>query len=548
MSRTFLTFIFLTYFNTLLNAQTAAWSGYAGNAQHTALAPATSQPLEAIRWQTPVDLNPQYSGNDLLIHYGSAAITAGNTVVIPVKTGSTDGFKLEGRSGTTGALLWTQSTDYSLPAHDWTPSYSPTIAPGNKLYYAGAGGTIYTRTNLDSAGSVTATQLSFLGAGGNASSLSNYNSNSTAFNSNLKINTPITSDASGNIYFGYTVNGTVADPVHGGNLESGFARISSTGQATYVSASSLAPTGDTTIKGVMQNCAPAVSADGSKVYFGITTATGTGFGNGYLVSLNTNNLSVAGRANLLDVKTPANRANLPEQGSASPTIGPNGDVYFGVLENSFNSSKGWMLHFNSDLSVSKTAGAFGWDNTASIVPKSMVPSYTGTSDHLILTKYNNYAGLGGDGVNKLAILDPNATQIDPRTGATVMKEVLTIAGVTPDPEYIATHPLAVREWCINTAVVDPSTHSILVNSEDGKMYRWDTITNTFTESITLTPGVGEAYTPTIVGPDGTVYAINNGTLFALGFTPVPEPMTCITISFVLGGIVVGYRRRFGKHH
>jgi hypothetical protein len=79
-----------------------------------------------------------------------------------------------------------------------------------------------------------------------------------------------------------------------------------------------------------------------------------------------------------------------------------------------------------------------------------------------------------------------------------------------------THPNAVREWCINTAVVDPATKSILANSEDGKLYRWDLTSNTLTESVTLTAGIGEAYTPTIMGADGTVYAINNAILFAVG--------------------------------
>jgi hypothetical protein len=74
----------------------------------------------------------------------------------------------------------------------------------------------------------------------------------------------------------------------------------------------------------------------------------------------------------------------------------------------------------------------------------------------------------------------------------------------------------VKEWCINTAAVDPSSNSILANSEDGKLYRWDVATNTFSQSIVLTPGLGEAYTPTIIGADGTVYAINNATLFAVG--------------------------------
>src|SRR5262249_54759035 len=73
----------------------------------------------------------------------------------------------------------------------------------------------------------------------------------------------------------------------------------------------------------------------------------------------------------------------------------------------------------------------------------------------------------------------------------------------------------VREWCINSAVVDPITKSILVNSEDGNLYRWDMTTNTLKQTMALTSGVGEAYTPTIMGPDGTVYAVNNAVLFAV---------------------------------
>src|SRR5262249_54715791 len=156
----------------------------------------------------------------------------------------------------------------------------------------------------------------------------------------------------------------------------------------------------------------------------------------------------------------------------------------------------------------------------SIVPASMVPSYHGTSSYLLMTKYNNYADSGGDGVNKLAILDPQVTMNYSVGGQNVMvmSEVLTIAGVTPDPEFGGN---AVREWCINSAAVDPQTDSILANSEDGKLYRWNLSTNSFTEQITLTPGIGEAYTPTVIGTDGTVYAINNATLFAVGINHAP---------------------------
>jgi hypothetical protein len=34
--------------------------------------------------------------------------------------------------------------------------------------------------------------------------------------------------------------------------------------------------------------------------------------------------------------------------------------------------------------------------------------------------------------------------------------------------------------------------------------------------VRLTSGLGESYTPTAIGADGTVYAINNAVLFAVG--------------------------------
>jgi hypothetical protein len=150
------------------------------------------------------------------------------------------------------------------------------------------------------------------------------------------------------------------------------------------------------------------------------------------------------------------------------------------------------------------------------VSASLVPSYKGKSTYLLMSKYNNYAGVGGDGVNKIAILDPNGREPDPViSSARVMKEVLTIKGVTPDSGFPG-FPGAVREWCINAAAVDPVTKSILANSEDGKLYRWDLTTNTFTQKIVLSSGIGEAYTPTAIGPDGTAYAINDAILDAVG--------------------------------
>jgi hypothetical protein len=143
----------------------------------------------------------------------------------------------------------------------------------------------------------------------------------------------------------------------------------------------------------------------------------------------------------------------------------------------------------------------------------MVPSYAGPSSYLLATKYNNYAGAGsGDGLNRVAVLDPNQTQPDAISGIPVLRELLSKLGPTADPQF----PGGVQEWCINTAAVDPVTNSILVNSEDGRLYRWNLALDQFTESIALTSGIAESYTPTAIGPDGAVYAINNAVLFSVG--------------------------------
>lgn len=503
----------------------AIWTGYAHDPQHMGLSSVATQALNNVHWSTPVDLNPSqstYSGNgDLYIHYGSPAVTEANTVLMPVRTTS-GGFEIQARNGSSGSLLYTLSTDYTLPPHDWVPPYGIVLSArilgpftphfrgsgqasgqlSERLYYPGAGGTIYYRDHPDSASGPSG-QIAFFG---NAL----YSSNSAAFNSVVQISTPLTADRLGNIFFGFIVEG--ANPA---NLTSGIARISRDGTGTWMSATAFAG-GDTSIKQVAMNCTPALSLDQKTVYFALSD--GDEYSSGYLVSANSTTLAPIARVQLLDPR--GGPATISSDSSASPTIGPDGDVYFGVLENgccASHNDRGWMLHFNSSLVQAKTPGSFGWDDTPSVVPANLVPSYAGTSSYLILVKYNNYAGIGtGDGVNKMAVLDPNATQQDEysTTPVEVMKEIITVTGVTPEPK--AGFPNAVREWCINSAAIDPSTKSALVNSEDGVVYRWDFTTNTLIQHVRLTQGLGEAYTPTIVGADGTVYSINDALLFAVG--------------------------------
>jgi hypothetical protein len=480
-----------------------AWSGYGHDSQHDAIASVASQPLNRILWQTPVDLSVAATNTgELFIHYGSPLITRSNTVIVPVKTGATGGFEVKALVGATGATNWVQTTDYILPPHNWIPSFSPALTPKNRLYFAGGGGTVYYCDTPDTTNtSPVIGQIAFYG-------LTNYLANTNTYLNNVFADTPITSDRYGDIFFGFQVTGST--PL---NLQSGIARIDFNGTGTWIAASNTVT--NAIISQIAMNCAPALSNDHKALYLGVNNGYS---GYGYLVVLDSRNLTPLGSTRLKDVKNPANDANVDDDGTASPTVGPDGDVYYGVLENplGLNHYRGWLLHFDSTLTQTKTPGAFGWDDSASIVSASLVSFYHGSSPYLLMTKYNNYAEAGGNGVNKIAILDPQNNLTDPISGATVMSEVITIAGPTPDSEFTNSLPNAVREWCINSAAIDPFTKSVLANNEDGKMYRWDLTANTLSETITLTPGIGEAYTPTIVGVDGTIYAINNATLFAIG--------------------------------
>ncbi len=472
-------------------AQSGAWLTHSHDEQHTALSTVQSQPLSAIHWHVPVDLHPPQG--EIFIHYGSPLVTAANTVIVPVKTG-TNSFRVDARSGATGKRLWLLNTGWQATAADFTPGLGPTIF-GNQLFVPDLAGRVLVRQNPDQAKG-TVTRLYFYG-------IKNYRKNPTAYQQNVQIDTPLTTDANGNVYFGFIVLGPT--PL---NLQSGLARIAPNGTGTWVSAATAS--GDPTITQVATSCAAALSLDGSVVYVAVNNSN-----YGYLVALNSSTLAPLGRVLLTDPSS-GMAALLYSGSSATPTVGPDGDVYFGVLENPFpnHNDRGWLLHFNSTLTETKIPGSFGWDDTASVVPASLVPSYTGKSSYLLMTKYNNYAGIGtGDGKNRIAILDPNATENDPIIPSTlVMKEVITILGVTPDPSW----PGGFKEWCINTAAVDPFTKSVLANSEDGNLYRWDLPSNSFTQVITLSSGIGEAYTPTLIGSDGTAYAINEAVLDAIG--------------------------------
>ncbi len=480
------------------------WVGHGGNSAHTGISNTPSRQLDQIVWQTPIDLNPRYSGNDLLTHYGETCITSSNVVISSVKQNLNDGFNIRAFSGANGTPIWTEVTDYSVPSQGWIPSCGPTLVytRGTQkdpwVAYPMGGGRVAFRPTLFA--NSTPIVHAFYGD-------ANYNIMPSTYQSNVKICTPLTSGPDGSIYFGFVVYGATS-----ANLTSGLGKIDVNGNGSWVSATTLA--NDAGLTEIKQNCAPAIDVKGTSLY--ITCYAGS-FGRGTLVRVNPATLQPMSRVKLLDPRN-GNDAAVDAQGTASPIIGPDGDVYQGVLENPFpsNHDRGFLLHYSADLSLTKIPGSFGWDDTPTVVPRIMVPSYTGTSSYLLMCKYNNYAGVGGDGNNKIAVIDPSSSAMDPIAGIPTGKVILSISGPTLDDEFQSSHPGAVREWCVNSAAVDVPKSCIIVSSEDGVLYRWNLRTNTLSEQIRLTTGIGEAYTPTAIGPDGRIYAIANATLYAVG--------------------------------
>jgi len=500
------------------------WQGYGGDAQHTALDYLPSQHLTSILWQSPTDTNPPYSGNELFIHYGEACVSPLGTIIAPQRQNN-GGFIINGLNMTTGKPIWSATTAYTAPAHNWIPSYGPTLVPASifpvgifgpnmdayvgGLYgiplppmvaWAESGGRVVFRTSADAARSTTTTVAFY----GNKA----YLANQAAYDNGVQICTPLTAGPNGAVYFGYTVSSALPN-----QMSSGIAEVRQNGYTAFISASQAS--GDAGISQVQMNCAPAVSKDGRYVYI----ASAAGYSDrGYLLCLNATTLQPVSKVALMDPYSNSYAAVLSDS-TSSPMVGPDGSVFFGVFESSYgtNHARGYELHFTENLGYEYTPGSFGWDITPSVVPSYLVPSYTGTSTFLLMSKYNNYAETGGDGVNKIALLDPYATETDPYNGTTVMKEVATLTGPTADGYYRSHgYPNAVREWCINSAAVDVYDDSIIVNCEDGTLYRWNLSTLQISESISLTAGIGEAYTPTVIAPTGQVFAINNAILFCVG--------------------------------
>jgi len=520
-------------FSSLLIAGASAqqgWLCYGGNAQHSATWTGTSQSAALIKWQAPLDDNRSYYGGEVLAHFAAPMVTPTNTVVHGFRfttqeagQNDYDNWSVIGRSGATGQQIWTLNTDFSaalIVPNDWTTVFPITlfqgITPNSRgVAAAASGGSIMVRASADQTNSMTKRIVFY-------TTLADFTQNQAAY-APIKINTPLTADSLGNIYFGYWVSSGVPSNVAASLGTGGIAKVNvNTGACIYQSVEAM--NFDTNLSRPAMNAAPALTTDGTSIYVALA-------GNdNVLAKLATKTLKVTDHVLLIDPSVPGQQALLINESSASPMIGPDGHVFMGVFGNQWRESHGWMLQFDENLSptevvnkktVTFPAGAFGWDDTACVVPSNIVPTYKGKAKYLILTKYNNYDDDGGDpgadGSNHIAVLDPTSNTIskDRQSKIPVMNEVMTVLGPTLTNDDPA-HPNARNEWCINSAAIDVNRKCAVINSEDGHMYIWDLVNNTLIEGLSLAPATGEAYTETAIGPDGQIYVINNTIMFAIG--------------------------------
>ena len=166
----------------------------------------------------------------------------------------------------------------------------------------------------------------------------------------IYIDTPLTPDTNGNIFFGFRVSGTAPAPIS--STSSGFARLDSSGNGTWVLTKTAA--GDSSIVNDCHNSAPAISGDASTVYVNAKRTGNSAVG--YLLGLDATNLSTKYRTFLMDPRNTNNGAIIYDDSTASPMVGPDGDETLWVCSPTPTThSRGFLLlHFRADLQTPKT--------------------------------------------------------------------------------------------------------------------------------------------------------------------------------------------------
>ena len=552
-----------------------------------------AQPLDAILADVVYDpfvaAEANEGGGQLDVHYAAPLVEDG-AIYIEVKTGTylpcphppsgapcgAEAWDLQTWNvqklmwqGGTLVPAWTFESDWKPEPNGggalsgWEPVFHPVLARGS-LFVPGAGGTVF---QVDKTTGRAAARINPF----------------STLDSSTFVAGGLAADDAGNIFY----NAMRLDPFNawGANvLGAWLVRIDTAGRTALVPFSSLAagaPSATDPCEGVFGsppplppsptakpptspcgsqrpgvNVIPAIAPDGtvytlSRAHFNIRY--------GYLLAVNPN-LTPRWSASLRDFLDDGCEVLLPPNGTlggcragaargvdpatnnqpagsvsdiatSSPVVAPDGAVLIGTTSG-YNYFRGHLFKFSS-AGLPLATYDFGWDSTPAI--------FTRGDSYSVLIKDNHYAV--GSYCN-----DP--TVCPPETGRYDFSSLNSNLAV--EWHYTNTNTLSCRrlddgsvfcalgepdgfEWCINQPAVD-ARGVVYANSEDGFLYAIGP-DGTLREKIFLDLARGAAYTPVSIGPDGLVYAQNNGHLFAIGKAsksapaPVHRPHAPRTTSF-----------------
>ena len=211
-----------------------------------------------------------------------------------------------------------------------------------------------------------------------------------------------------------------------------------------------------------------------------------------------------GAAHGIDPSTNSQPAGfVPDQGSASPVVLPDGNVLVGT-QSGYNYGRGHIFKVNPQGEALATYD-FGWDITPAVF------EHDGT--YSIVLKDNHYSSPDGTAFYDVTTLDANLV---PEWSFRATNTESCVRQPTGPIECVDDHPEGF-EWCVNQPAIDVDGTAYL-NGEDGVLYAFDRA-GQVVGSAFLDTALGAAYTPLSIGPGGIIYTQNNGVLFAVGAAP-----------------------------
>lgn len=555
-------------------AATPDWGQWGQNAQHQGFVPVAGQPLTRI--QADVEYDPfsakENGADGTSVHY-QTALLEGNAVYMEFKTGNFSNLtnwetqtwqekRLDWVGGSL-ATTWTFTSDWKPVPYSKVPTSGPTWEPvfhavltQSAIYVPGASGSVY---KLDKATGAVLAHVDPLGA---------------AADRDTFVAGALTADAAGNVYY----NVLRLDPNHPWDQDiqgAWLVKVNADDSSRAVTWASITPgtpgagdrctatfsitqlpwpTSPTAVPGAVPcgsqrpgiNVAPAVAADGT--IYDVSRAQNTSrwayliavkpdltskwvatlrerFHDGCNVEIPANGTPGGCRAGAATGVDPAENlagsGRVLDESSASPTVAPDGSIYYGAYTR-YNYAQGHLMHFSKQ---GRFLGAyhFGWDLTPAI--------YQHDGTYSVDIKDNHYGDVGSycndptfcppdrDATNPAYPEEYFITQLDPVTMSPQWQYKNTnTQSCTRDASgtttCTTTNPNGF-EWCINAPAVD-ANGTVYANGEDGVLYAIGQGGVLTSPPFFLDLSIPAAYTPLSIGGDGKIYAQNFGHLVVVG--------------------------------